>query len=77
MSELEKWFIKILTEKNEQGIRCEISSYLKGNQKKYMFLVEGELRNIERYLQPEELIQYRLLISKKPVKRAAPSCQDL
>lgn len=62
MSDLEKWFVKILNEKNKFGLRCEISSYKKGKEKKYMFLVAGEPRNIERYLKPEEFMQYRLLI---------------
>ena len=64
MSDLEKWFVKILKEKNKLGLKCDISSYKKGNKIKYMFLVNGEPRNIERYLKPEEFIQYRLLIKE-------------
>jgi len=65
MSDIEKWLIKILRKKNQQGINCEISPYHRGNKKKYMFFVNGEPRNIENFLQPEEIIQYRLLQQEK------------
>jgi hypothetical protein len=64
MSELEQWLIQVLQEKNKQGVKCRIESYVRGSKKKYMFLVNGEPRNIENYLQPEELSQYRLLIQE-------------
>jgi len=63
MSDLEKWFAEILKVKNKPGLRCEISSYMKGKKKKYMFLVNGEIRNIENYLELEELTQYHKLTS--------------
>ena len=65
MSELEKWFVKILKVKNKQGIKCEITLYMRGKTKKYMFMVDGEPRNIEKYLNPEELIEYKALLKKK------------
>jgi hypothetical protein len=64
MSDLEKWYSKVLKEKNKQGLKCEISSYVRGRKKKYMFLVNGEPRNIENYLQPEEIVQLRTLTQK-------------
>jgi predicted transcriptional regulator len=66
MSELEKWFVKILKVKNKQGIKCEITLYMRGKTKKYMFMVDGEPRNIEKYLNPDELIEYKALLKKKP-----------
>jgi hypothetical protein len=61
MSDIEKWLVKILRKKNQQGINCEVTPYNRGSKKKYMFFVNGELRNIENFLQPDEIIQYRIL----------------
>jgi hypothetical protein len=61
MTDIEKWLVKILREKNQQGIKCEISPYTQGSKKKYMFFINGQLRNIENFLQPEEIVDYRLL----------------
>jgi len=65
MDSLEKWLVKFLKEKNQQGIRCKITLYMRGKTKRYMFHVDGELRNIENYLTPYQLAQYKELLKSE------------
>jgi len=67
MDSLEKWLVKFLKEKNQQGIKCNITLYMRGKTKRYMFHVDGELRNIENYLTADELAQYKELLKCEAV----------
>lgn len=64
MNELENWLIGFLKVKNHQGIKCRIIPYKSGKVVKYMFQVNENLRNIENYLTPEELVHYKALVRK-------------
>jgi hypothetical protein len=64
MNELENWLIRFLKAKNHQGVKCRIIPYRSGKVIKYMFQVNEDLRNIENYLSPDELIHYKALTKK-------------
>ncbi|MDN3547357.1 hypothetical protein [Mucilaginibacter aquaedulcis] len=67
MDSLEKWLVNFLKVKNRQGIKCKITLYMRGKTKRYMFHVDGELRNIENYLTAAEVVQYRELLKSETV----------
>ncbi|MEN0054021.1 MAG: hypothetical protein AAGC65_10140 [Mucilaginibacter sp.] len=62
MDSLERWLVKFLREKNRQGLKCKITLYMRGKTKRYMFHIDGELRNIENYLTADELMEYKELL---------------
>jgi hypothetical protein len=67
MDSLERWLVKFLKDRNRQGVKCKITLYMRGKTKRYMFHVDGELRNIENYLTADELAEYRELLKSEAV----------
>ena len=67
MDSLERWLVKFLREKNRRGLKCKITLYMRGKTKRYMFHIDGELRNIENYLTADELIEYKELLKGEAV----------
>jgi hypothetical protein len=61
--ELEKWLQEFVENKRSKGIDCKITPYRMGKSSRYMFEVNGELRNIENYLTMAELLHYKRLIN--------------
>ena len=61
--ELKNWLQDFINKKQQQGINCKLTSYKTTKSNKFLFEVNGELRNIENYFTIAELSQYKKLIN--------------
>ncbi|MEN0054209.1 MAG: hypothetical protein AAGC65_11095 [Mucilaginibacter sp.] len=59
--QLERWLQAFIQTKRRQGMDCKLTPYKTGKLRKYMFEVNGELRNIENYFTKDELQNYKSL----------------